>query len=359
MFCKNCGNKLNDNDKFCVKCGIKVENEKNTIINNNVKAEHFKAIEVLFIISLILFLIIMIINIFFMRLYINEPNGMAGLFLFFSMLLTGLPFFVLIILSIINLVSIIKHKKNGINIPTKIKILGIINILFIPTIILFFTFGGNSKENQHNDLMSKKLDEIYGESYEILDTCSYSNTGGDYYMEALLNLSGFEYPVIAHLDLNDNSYSDNYNDLLRTKNLNYQSHIDTIFNEETLAWMIIDDNNNYDDVVDLNIIINKKHLNDQNILKNNIKQISNKYMSQFPNYNFNLSIYFTRKIDKSKINDYYVLLNGGGGSCDHQFSKKINKSELKLISIRIEPNTDIDLVIEDSIRNIIYLSDRY
>ena len=33
MFCKNCGNKLNDNDKFCIKCGNEVQT--NIISNNN------------------------------------------------------------------------------------------------------------------------------------------------------------------------------------------------------------------------------------------------------------------------------------------------------------------------------------
>ena len=27
MYCKNCGNKLNDGAKFCAKCGNKVEQE--------------------------------------------------------------------------------------------------------------------------------------------------------------------------------------------------------------------------------------------------------------------------------------------------------------------------------------------
>lgn len=42
MYCKNYGNKLNDNDKFCQKCGIKQETQ--SVQTNNVKSSNNKTI---------------------------------------------------------------------------------------------------------------------------------------------------------------------------------------------------------------------------------------------------------------------------------------------------------------------------
>ena len=356
MYCKNCGNMLNDNDKFCTKCGTK--NEKNKVINNNIKRDFFKSFNVLFIISIILFFIIVIIDLLFIKLYINEPNGMAGLWLFFCMIITGIPFLALIVLSIINIISIIRYRKNGSNIPTKIKILGIINTILAPIIILIYSLGSGFKESQNNNIMNEKLNELYGSSYEILDTCSYSNTGGDYYMEYLLKISNFEYPIVAHIDLNDNSYSDNYDELLRTKQLNYQSYIDDVFNDKTIALMDLYESDSYKSV-ELNIIVTSEYLNSKNLLEYNIQQIINKYTAQFPNYDLDFAIYFTKKIDDTKTIDYYTLLNSGTGSCYEQFSKNINKSELKVISVFIRDDTDINEEIKTSMENIIDFSTRY
>lgn len=51
-FCKNCGNKLNEEDKFCLKCGAAVEenspkstNEQQTNIPNNNTAQNDNAME--------------------------------------------------------------------------------------------------------------------------------------------------------------------------------------------------------------------------------------------------------------------------------------------------------------------------
>jgi len=100
-------------------------------------------------------------------------------------------------------------------------------------------------------------------------------------------------------------------------------------------------------------------LNNKSLLKYNVEQVINKYTNQFQNYNFNLAIYFTEKIDNAKKDDYYKLLIEDAGSCYEQFSKKINKSNLKVVSIYIREDTNISQEIESSIENIIYFSDRY
>ena len=35
MYCKNCGNKLNENDKFCPSCGKQVNESQNPVPTNN------------------------------------------------------------------------------------------------------------------------------------------------------------------------------------------------------------------------------------------------------------------------------------------------------------------------------------
>ena len=359
MFCRNCGNKLNESDTFCTKCGTK--KEVNVVVNNNINDNPLKSFNKLFITSSIIFFIILLIDLFFIKLYLNEDNGMAGLFELFALIITSMPSLALITISIINISSLFKCKKHGVVIQSKTKLLSVINLLYIiltPCFIFLFVFAEQFKTSGHDDIMNQKLNELYGSSYEVLDNCSYSNTGGDYYIEYLLKLSDFEYPIIAHLDLNDYFYDDNYDELNNTKHLNYQSYLDNVFNDKTIALMNLNESDTYKRI-SLNILMTNDKLNNKSLLKYNIEQVINKYTNQFQNYNFNLSIYFTRKIDESKVNDYYVLLNGGGSSCDSQFSKKINKSNLKVVSIYIREDTNISQEIESSIENIIYLSDRY
>lgn len=359
MFCRNCGNKLNESDTFCTKCGTK--KEVNVAINNNKNNNPLKSFKVLFIISTIIFFIILIIDLFFIKLYLNEDNGMAGLFELLALIITALPSLALIIISIINVSSLSKCKKYGVVIQSKTKLLSIINLLYIiftPCFIFLFVFAEQFKTSENDDIMNQKLNELYGSSYEIVDTCSYSNTAGDYYIEYLLKLSDFEYPIIAHLDLNDNSYEDNYDELNKTKQLNYQSYIDSVFNDKTIALMNLYESDSYKSI-NLNILMTNEKLNNKSLLKYNVEQVINKYTNQFQNYNFNLAIYFTEKIDNAKKDDYYKLLIEDAGSCYEQFSKKINKSNLKVVSIYIREDTNISQEIESSIENIIYFSDRY
>ncbi len=42
MYCKNCGNKLNDGAKFCAKCGNKVEQENSEKTENIALASEVK-----------------------------------------------------------------------------------------------------------------------------------------------------------------------------------------------------------------------------------------------------------------------------------------------------------------------------
>lgn len=329
-------------------------NEKNIVVNNNVNVDYFKKFKNLFKISIILFLVILMIDLIFIKLYASEQNGMDGLVLFLCMIITGIPLLVLITLSIINIVLIITNRIKGISIPTNIKILGIINIFLVPCIIGIFLLGCGIKKGQNDNIMTEKLNELYGNSYTIIDSDEYSNTGGYYYIEYLLKLSNFEYPIVAHIDLNDNSYKDNYDELLKTKQLNYQTYIDNIFRDKTIALMDLYESDTYKSVK-LNILMTREHLKDKNLLKQNIQQVINKYINYFCDYDLSLSIYFTEKIDDTKIDDYFTLLTPSTSCavpCYEKFTKKINKSDLKHIYFLITDNTDINQEIETEIKKI-------
>ncbi|MBQ2714378.1 MAG: DUF4190 domain-containing protein [Clostridia bacterium] len=61
MYCKNCGNKLNDGDKFCVYCGSKtevIENTQTAQSNTNTQIVNFNGLAIAgFILSIISFLL--------------------------------------------------------------------------------------------------------------------------------------------------------------------------------------------------------------------------------------------------------------------------------------------------------------
>lgn len=56
MYCKNCGNKINDNDKFCTNCGTAQEMQKKYTNLDNPKYKKKKWLLIIFIISIITFL---------------------------------------------------------------------------------------------------------------------------------------------------------------------------------------------------------------------------------------------------------------------------------------------------------------
>jgi len=357
-YCNQCGKKFNING-CCTNCSAIEKDEIGIITNSNLDNDsqnnkRNKTFFGNFIFSSIIFLLIIIANIICIYKY-NRVGSTGWFYIFLCIFFTGIPLLMLIIFSIMNLRSVTKLKKRGIIISKKMKIMNIINVLFIPFIFVFCFFGWNTKEIRHKLLIKQKLDEIYGSSYKILNTCSFSLfSTGDYYLEALIDLNNFEYPVIAHLDLYDMVYSDNYNNLLRMKQLNYQSYINSLFNDKTIALMSIKEDYEFSYVrksVDLNIIMNKKNLNNKYLLRYNLRQLLNKYMSEFPDYYFDLKIYFTDEIDNSNINEYYYLLIPES-FCDNNLDTEVDKSELLLMSIGLRNNDNVDFEIEDSLKRI-------
>lgn len=334
MNCKNCSHSIKEGETFCLNCGTKTEADPT--INTDKKS--FKGFYVMFFISSILFLIVLIINLFFMKLYINERNGMAGLFIFFCMIITAIPFMALLVLSIINIISKIRYKMKKIITPTKVKVFGLINILLVPILIITFFVVSGIKDIQNENAIKDKLNELYGDSYKILDTCSVSNTGGDYFTEYLIKLDDFEFPIIGHFELNDYSYNDNYEVLMKTKKMDYQKYLNDVFGDRTISLMSIYESESYNEI-ELYIVMTNKHLKNDKKLAENIEEVINYYKSQYPNYEVDVVIYFLDNINTKKAKDYYTLISSRISLCNEGFEHKFNTSKIKTLNIYISMNT--------------------
>lgn len=140
MFCKNCGNKLNDNDNFCSVCGTKVENGNNIVGENsfnqniqnstisNIKSNNFllsnKAVLWLFSVNTLL-LFFGIINGWYNLLM--DSDVASGFFIFVSFIIAFIfiiPHSIGYILSTINL---------------KIKNYVMLIFIFIVSVLSLFT----------------------------------------------------------------------------------------------------------------------------------------------------------------------------------------------------------------------------
>lgn len=138
MYCKNCGNKLNTDDKFCINCGVAKDNikENERIINDgnlqNIKKEGNNKKNWLlsnlavFIVSLVNILVLLVI---FMVDIIKSTDSSGGSG-FFLILIPFMPIIVLVSVLLPQLVGLI---LSGINL--KIKKYKMLIFIFIASVI--------------------------------------------------------------------------------------------------------------------------------------------------------------------------------------------------------------------------------
>lgn len=290
MYCKNCGRKLNQSEKFCPSCGNEIK------VTDRIK-KTFKSM----VISLIIFLIVLLVTILAMSEFYKDNSGAGGWIIVILIFLTFGPSIAAIVFSSEASSLLKKYKKEGLDIPKKVKILGIINKLQIPLIIFVFVIGFVLKDKKYEEFINQKLNELYNSNYEIVNTCKRSNEGGDNYKILVIKLENFEYPIISRFDWQQNNYEDNYDELKQADQLNYHSYINSIFGDVVIALMDFDNDEKYNynqrKQINLSILLTSDYLNNQSELKLKVKQIINKYALQFSNYDFSFNIYFTNEID--------------------------------------------------------------
>lgn len=335
MNCKNCKRNLNPGEKSCPYCGTKSE------INDITKKTFINSV-----ISLIIFSIILLITTFSMIIFYKDDSGAAGWIIIMLIFLTWMPTIVSIVLSYSASSSIKKYKKEGLNIPSKVKILGTINKFQIPIILFVFVIGFVFKDKKYDEFINQKLNHLYNSDYEIVNKCSRSNEGGDNYEIVVLKLKHFEYPIVSYFDWAHQNYKDNYDELKQADRLNYHSYINSIFDDTVITLMDFNNDERYKKV-NLNILLTTNYLNNQNDLKLKVKQIINEYVSQFPDYDFSLSIYFTEKIDNTLIQEYYIYMSEID-DCRRDFELQVSSSIIETIHINIDENTNIDAEINNS-----------
>jgi len=187
MYCKNCGNKLNDNDKFCQKCGTNQETQ--SVQTNNVKSSNNKTIIIIGIILTIIGVVLTLGTFFFFGPFFGCPILLIGSILFFSGILYKLKKIIKLIISI--LISII------------------ICIIVIIISINIWTPNYVSKEdtlkylNENYSLTDLTLIETRKSSYWYENDCTYYFTSKE--------LNGKEFVVKTEFDANGEMvFKDNY-----------------------------------------------------------------------------------------------------------------------------------------------------
>ena len=84
MYCKNCGNALNEDDKFCNNCGFKIEKDFQKNPPQLVNSNHLKTVKKIFIATVLLILIPTLLysislpeNISIIE-FITDPRGLTA-----------------------------------------------------------------------------------------------------------------------------------------------------------------------------------------------------------------------------------------------------------------------------------------
>jgi len=379
MYCKNCGKGLSGTEKFCVNCGTKVENDNNIFevndfeknvqnstisninhLNNNEQLKthnNLKSAFITSIISFVLFVIVALIFIFSCYLNYKDNSGMSGLFIIIAFILALFPFLVSIILLI---VSFFSYKKcDNFELKGKHKTFKILNILQLPIILIILIVGLNAKDNNRNNIIDEKLSSLYNNNYEVIKTCSHSDTGGSNYEIVALRLQSFPMPIIAEFDWAHDDYDDNYDELKEMSELDYQTHINNVFKSKTIALMEIKRNAKYDiKQIYLNILITENQIIDRETLKNNIEEISKKYFYIFSDYDFFFQLDVINEINENKMEQYYLFLSEGKENCTGELNDNLELSSEIGVSFLLYEGANIETVINDRI-DIFYKANNY
>ena len=379
MYCKNCGKGLSDTEEFCVNCGTKVKNDNNIFevnnfeknvqnstisninyLNNNEQLKthnNLKSAFITSIISFVLFVIVALIFIIFCYLYCKDNSGMSFPFIITPFILAFFPFLVSIILSI---VSFFSYKKcDNFELKGKHKTFKILNILQLPIILIILIVCLNAKDVYRNNIIDEKLSSLYNNNYEVIKTCSHGDASGSDYEFVALRLQSFPMPIIAKFDWAYDDYGDNYDELKEMIELDYQTHINNVFKSKTIALMDIYRNDKYDiKNIYLNILITENQIIDRETLKNNIEEISKKYVYMFPDYVFIFQLDVINEINENKMEQYYLFLSGEKGHCTGELNDNLELSSEIGVSFLLEEGENIEAVINDSI-DIFYKENNY
>lgn len=275
---------------------------------------------------------------------------MSGLFIILAFILALFPFLISVILSIISFFS---YKKcNTFELKGKHKTFKILNILQIPIILIILFVGLNAKDNNRNNIVEEKLSSLYNNNYEVIKTCSHSDTGGSNYEIVALKLKNFEIPIIAEFDWAHDDYNDNYDELKEMLALDYQTYINNVFNGKTVALMEVSRSDKYDSkYIYLNILITENQIIDSQTLKTNIENITKKYFSMYPDYYFQFDLNVINKIDENKMEEYYLFLSEGKQNCNGELNDNLELSREVGIFFHLDDNSNIDSVINDDINS--------
>ena len=285
--------------------------------------------------SLILFCIILLISLSEVVSLIIDHSSWGTLIIILLMILLAPLFFISLGFFFSASYAIKKQKKSGIKIPENVKKTLNTNKIMIPLIVLVLVGGFLSKNIGKNVFINIALNKhLHSTNYKVLKKCSNFNEGGDDYLEVIVGLDNYEYPIYTKFDWNDDSYKDNYDILKRADSYNYQSYVKSMFDNKALSMLILDegsdDDEDYSESVkwfELKILLTKDYLEDEDVLKNKVKEIYNKYSLEFSDYLISISLYFTDNIKSELKQDYYVVISEYGCHYGYTYDGYIMKDK--------------------------------
>lgn len=300
---------------------------------------------------------------FLISLIVQLPGFVSGNYalaiIVYSFFWGGIPLIIGFVLAIIAAILFHLLKKRQIAIPSRIKLLKIIALLQIPIVAILIVIASftvweiNAWTNRL--AISSKVSEIYGDDATIINTyflddpfsaCFGCPGGGpDGHTVVAFSLDGFDYPILGEItdSHHPERYVDNFADLKRADDLNYQSFIKQLFGPNVfLSLMEVGnpklsyrtDNNN----VYLGMLLSESELDDPLALQAKILQLTNEYAPLAGKGDFELIIYFMKDFNPSLLQDYYISINRG-----HYYYQKTSRVHLPIQYFIIDPSGESSL----------------
>ena len=274
--------------------------------------------KVLSIISIALFSVV--VAIFLLSLYYDT----TGFLIAASIWVGIIPFIASITLAIISIVFYFKDKKNK-KVSTILTCVNIIQL--IATFILIFNLGRVLSTIKFNPA-KKELDKIYADNYEIIDSCYTANSGETNKITAIIKLKDEDIYSLFTYDISNDKLYDYYN---RIKN-GEQIELNQYFGKDIVyiatSNEYIDKYSNSINTLRLAIIVNHTEYS-LDELANIIKNIADDHILKGSKNNVDIKMFFTDKIDFSKLDDYKLLLTSqladDGFGTNDRFFEKFNK----------------------------------
>ena len=199
----------------------------------------------------------------------------------------------------------------------------VIGVLFIVGFIFLIINMGNIFTLINLSPVRENLDKLYSE-YNIVDTCSTSNSGGTNEITTIIKLEKENIYSLYYYDIKDDYFYDVYAGLKK----GYDFNLNKYFGDKYYGLVFLDEDDKYPfRDLEIRVIIDHNSYDLESIL-NIIRNIADDYLTNNYNNDLEIRIYFTNEILDEKSEEYNLFLTsqlvGSSFNCDEKFFYKYN-----------------------------------